>query len=160
MIKNYQFKSPVTKEILDNGTEIWRNNLKKNLCAFTPNHTIFYDGKDSFWIYGDTPIKAYCGRIEATSKVREFYKGSFCHIAFMESKVTFLDSNNLSIFEINLDKPIRLNKKERIENHFKDNRLSIMFTETENRITELLSEDFFPYIDIVDTELIITKSLD
>ena len=76
----------------------------------------------------------------------------------METKVTFLDRNNLSIFEINLDKPIRLDKKERIENHFNDNQLSIMFTETENRITELLSEDFFPYI--VDKDLRITKSLD
>ncbi|AZI55217.1 hypothetical protein EIB75_08150 [Epilithonimonas vandammei] len=76
----------------------------------------------------------------------------------MENKVTFLDRNNLSIFEINLDKPIRLDKKERIENHFNDNQLSIMFTETENRITELLSEDFFPYI--VDKDLRITKSLD
>lgn len=40
MRKKYHFKPPVTKEMLGNGTEIWRNNLTKRLCAFTPNHTI------------------------------------------------------------------------------------------------------------------------
>lgn len=78
MRKKYHFKPPVTKEMLGNGTEIWRNNLTKRLCAFTPNHTIFYDGKDSFWIFGETPIKVrWCNR-EGKNKVHEFYKGNFC----------------------------------------------------------------------------------
>ena len=150
MRKKYHFKPPVTKEMLGNGTEIWRNNLTKRLCAFTPNHTIFYDGKDSFWIFGETPIKVrWCNR-EGKNKVHEFYKGNFCHTLFMENKIIFFDSNDVVIFKISIDKPIRQDKKERIENFFNDNRLSVMFTETEDQISELLSEHFFPYIENTD----------
>ena len=158
MRKNYQFKPPVTKEILGNGTEIWRNNLTKRLCAFTPNHAIFFDGKDSFWIFGNTPIKIRWGNCKEKNTVREFSKGMFSRTLFSENKVTFFDSYDVVIFKISIDKTTRLDKKERIENFFNDNRLSIMFTETEDQISELLSEHFFPYIE--NTDNIISSKLE
>lgn len=153
MRKNYHFKPPVKKEILDNRTEIWRNSLTKRLCAFTPNHTIFYDGKDSFWIFGNTPIKVRWGNCKGKNTVHEFSKGMFCHTLFSENKVTFFDSYDVVIFKISIDKITRLDKKKRIENFFNDNQLSVMFTETEEPMLELLSEHFFPYIENTDNTI-------
>ena len=76
MRKNYHFKSPVTKEILDNGTEIWRNNLKKNLCAFTPNH-ISMTVKIAFGFMGTPLLKHIAAGLKQPVKSENFIKEIF-----------------------------------------------------------------------------------
>ena len=151
-MKNQYINHPISKEILDNGTIIWTNTATQKVYVFSKHHLIFFDGKDSFWIYGETPIHATSGDFSKPNKITEFYKGNFSHSLYLENEVVFIEKQreNLSdykiIFKTTLPKPTRNTKEEKIKNHFKDNHLSIIFTETKEQIDDLIQNHFPSFV--------------
>ena len=152
MIPKNNFNYPISKEIFDNGTIVWTNTATKKVFVFSEHHLIFFDGKDSFWIYGETPIHATSGDFSKPNKITEFYKGNFSHSLYLENEVVFIEKQreNLSdykiIFKTTLPKPTRNTKEEKIKNHFKDNHLSIIFTETKEQIDDLIQNHFPSFV--------------
>ena len=152
MIPKNNFNYPISKEIFDNGTIVWTNTATKKVFVFSEHHLIFFDGKDSFWIYGETPIHATSGDFSKPNKITEFYKGNFSHSLYLENEVVFIEKQreNLSdykiIFKTTLPKPTRNTKEEQIRNWLSDNQLSIIFTKKKNEIYDLIQNHFPSFV--------------
>ena len=152
MMPKNNFNHPISKEILDNGTIIWTNTATQKVCVFSKHHLIFFDGKDSFWVYGETPIHATSGDFSKPNKITELYKGNFSHSLYLENEVVFIEKQgkNLSdykiIFKTTLPKPTRKTKEEQIRNWLSDNQLSIIFTKKKNEIYDLIQNHFPSFV--------------
>lgn len=151
-MKKHELNFPISKEILENGTIIYTNNITKKMCVFSAHHTLFFDGKNTFWVYGETSIFIASGEIIEPYKIKEFYKGNFSHSIYLLEDVVFVDkvgekiSDYKIIFKTKLPKTIYKTKEERIKNWLKDHQLSILFTKTKGEISKLINEDFEPYL--------------
>ena len=151
-MQQYNFKPQITKEILENGSVIWKNNISNATCVFTANHTIFFDGKDTFFVYGEKPIWVTSGDFIEPKKIKEFFKGNSSHGLYVLDDVVFIDKVGVQIsdyeiiFKTELPKAIRTTTEERKKNWLKDNQLSILFTKTKDELSKLIGNHFHSYI--------------
>lgn len=152
MMQQYNFKPHITKEILENGSVIWKNSNSNKTCIITASHTILFDGKDTFWVYGEKPIFLSSGDFIKPKKLKELFKGNARHCLYFLDEVVFVDklgekkSDYKRVFKAKLPKTIRATEEERRKNWVVDNQLSILFTKNKDELSKLIAEHFHPSI--------------